>query len=37
MGHTNPEIATHLDWTLRKVERKLQLIRLRWEKEFSEE
>jgi DNA-directed RNA polymerase specialized sigma24 family protein len=37
MGHTNPEIATHLDWTLRKVERKLQLIRLRWEKEFSGE
>jgi DNA-directed RNA polymerase specialized sigma24 family protein len=37
MGHTNPEIATQLDWTLRKVERKLQLIRLRWEKEFSEE
>jgi DNA-directed RNA polymerase specialized sigma24 family protein len=37
MGHTNPEIATQLDWTLRKVERKLQLIRLRWEKEFSGE
>jgi DNA-directed RNA polymerase specialized sigma24 family protein len=37
MGHTNPEIASQLDWTLRKVERKLQLIRLWWEKEFSEE
>jgi DNA-directed RNA polymerase specialized sigma24 family protein len=37
MGHTNHQIANQLDWTLRKVERKLQLIRLRWEKEFSEE
>ena len=31
MGHTNPEIARQLDWTVRKVERKLQLIRLRWQ------
>lgn len=37
MGHTNPEIARHLDWTVRKVERKLQLIRLTWETDFLEE
>lgn len=37
MGHTNPEIARQLDWTLRKVERKLQLIRLHWEKDFSDD
>ncbi len=36
MGHTNPEIAQQLDWTVRKVERKLQLIRLTWDKHFSE-
>jgi RNA polymerase sigma factor (sigma-70 family) len=37
MGHTNAEIAQHLDWTIRKVERKLQLIRLTWEREFAQE
>lgn len=37
MGHTNLEIARHLDWTVRKVERKLQLIRLTWEQEFAQE
>ncbi|MCL6501915.1 MAG: RNA polymerase subunit sigma-70 [Pirellulales bacterium] len=37
MGHTNQEIARQLDWTVRKVERKLHLIRLRWEKEFPGE
>lgn len=36
MGHTNAEIAQQLDWTVRKVERKLQLIRLTWEKDFPE-
>ncbi|MCS6897445.1 MAG: ECF-type sigma factor [Nitrospira sp.] len=36
MGHTNAEIARQLDWTVRKVERKLQLIRLTWGKDFSE-
>jgi RNA polymerase sigma factor (sigma-70 family) len=37
MGHTNREVASQLDWTVRKVERKLQLIRLGWEKEFSDQ
>lgn len=37
MGYTNPEIAHQLEWTVRKVERKLQLIRLRWEREYSDE
>lgn len=36
MGYTNSEIARQLDWTVRKVERKLQLIRLTWEKDFPE-
>ncbi len=36
MGHTNAEIAQHLDWTVRKVERKLHLIRLTWQKDYSE-
>lgn len=36
MGHTNREIAAQLDWTVRKVERKLQLIRLLWEQDSSE-
>ncbi len=33
MGWTNREIADRLDCTERKVERKLNLIRLRWENE----
>jgi DNA-directed RNA polymerase specialized sigma24 family protein len=37
MGHTNQETARKLDWTVRKVERKLQLIRLGWEKELHKE
>lgn len=37
MGHTNSEIARQLDWTVRKVERKLQLIRLTWKKAFLED
>lgn len=36
MGHANAEIAQQLDWTVRKVERKLQLIRLTWEKDYLE-
>jgi len=34
MGWTNREIADRLDCTERKVERKLQLIRLAWEAEW---
>ena len=37
LGYTNQEIAKLLDWTVRKVERKLHLIRLGWEKEFPGE
>jgi DNA-directed RNA polymerase specialized sigma24 family protein len=37
MGHTNAEIAQQLDWTVRKVERKLQLIRLTWERDLAQE
>jgi RNA polymerase sigma factor (sigma-70 family) len=33
MNHTNREIAEELAWTERKVERKLQLIRLTWQDE----
>jgi RNA polymerase sigma factor (sigma-70 family) len=36
MGWTNREIAERLDCTERKVERKLQLIRLAWEAEWPE-
>lgn len=32
LGHTNREIAVHLNCTERKVERKLNLIRLTWDK-----
>ena len=34
LGHRNREIADMLDCTERKVERKLNLIRLRWEAEW---
>jgi DNA-directed RNA polymerase specialized sigma24 family protein len=34
LGYRNREIATMLDCTERKVERKLNLIRLRWESEW---
>lgn len=34
MGHKNREIADQLGCTERKVERKLNLIRLQWESEF---
>lgn len=37
MGHTNAAIAQQLDWTVRKVERKLQLIRLTWVNNFSDD
>jgi DNA-directed RNA polymerase specialized sigma24 family protein len=36
MGYTNREIAAQLDCTERKVERKLHLIRLRWEDELAD-
>ena len=36
MGYRNREIAERLDCTQRKVERKLQLIRLAWEAEWPE-
>ncbi len=29
-GHTTEEIAVQLDWTQRKVQRKLEIVRLRW-------
>lgn len=32
-GHTNEEIASALDCSLRSVERKLDLIRKAWERE----
>jgi RNA polymerase sigma factor (sigma-70 family) len=35
MGHKNREVATILECTERKVERKLQLIRQTWEHELS--
>jgi DNA-directed RNA polymerase specialized sigma24 family protein len=36
LGHRNAEIARMQDCTERKVERKLNLIRLRWETEWAE-
>ena len=36
MGYKNREIAQELGCTERKVERKLQLIRVAWEEEFDE-
>lgn len=36
MGHSTQEIARQLDCTQRKVQRKLELIRLRWERTLSE-
>jgi RNA polymerase sigma factor (sigma-70 family) len=36
MGHSTQEIARELDCTQRKVQRKLELIRLRWERTLSE-
>lgn len=33
-GYKNREIAEQLDWTERKVERKLQLVRLCWEQDW---
>lgn len=36
MCYTNREIATTCGWTERKVERKLQLIRLSWERELAD-
>jgi len=36
MGHTNQEIADLLACTERKVQRKLQLIRLKWERSLAE-
>lgn len=35
LGYRNKEIAERFDCTERKVERKLNLIRLKWEAEFS--
>lgn len=35
LGHSNKEIATLQDCTERKVERKLNLIRLRWQREWN--
>jgi DNA-directed RNA polymerase specialized sigma24 family protein len=35
MGHTNDEIARQLDCTRRKIERKLALIRLKWERRLE--
>ena len=29
-GHSTEEIAVQLDWTRRKVQRKLEIVRLRW-------
>lgn len=29
-GHSTDEIAAQLDWTRRKVQRKLEIVRLRW-------
>lgn len=29
-GHTTEEIAAQLDWSRRKVQRKLEIVRLRW-------
>lgn len=29
-GHSTEEIAAQLDWTRRKVQRKLEIVRLRW-------
>ena len=34
MGHTNRDIASHLECTDRTVRRKLHLIRLKWEEEL---
>jgi RNA polymerase sigma factor (sigma-70 family) len=34
LGYKNREIAERLQWTERKVERKLNLIRLRWEADW---
>lgn len=36
-GYKNREIAVHLDWTERKVERKLHLVRLCWERDWPAE
>lgn len=36
LGHSTGEIADQLDCTQRKVQRKLELVRLRWEKSLSE-
>lgn len=36
MGHSTQEIARQLDCTQRKVQRKLELVRLRWERTLSE-
>jgi hypothetical protein len=36
LGHTNRDIARQLGCTERKVERKLNLVRLRWKDEFAE-
>ena len=33
MGYTNKELATRLECTQRRIERKLQVIRLAWEKD----
>jgi DNA-directed RNA polymerase specialized sigma24 family protein len=37
MGHETADIARLLDCTQRKVQRKLELVRLRWEKELQDE
>lgn len=36
LGYRNREIADNLGCTLRKVERKLNLVRLRWQKEYPD-
>jgi DNA-directed RNA polymerase specialized sigma24 family protein len=35
LGHATPEIAAQLDCTERKVQRKLNLVRMRWERELE--
>ena len=35
MGFQNREIADELGWTLRKVERKVQIIRMLWQRELD--
>ncbi len=35
-GHSTDEISTLLEWTIRKVQRKLELVRLKWERDSAD-